>query len=354
MIEQPLKVLDMELTNRCNAGCPLCVRTGTFKGGVSRMMENQGTLDLPFETFSNMILSTTALKLDTISYCGTFGDPLMHPDPMQIFVHAAEAGIPQQVINTNGSIRSKKWWSQLGELPGVRVQFAVDGLSDTNHIYRRFTDFEKIMENAQAFIDAGGVAEWDYIVFKHNEHQIDEARKLADDMGFKFFRTKLSTRGFTHNLRTITKPYRKRLTDPIEDVTVEASTLPDYWNKKIKQTYTEQKKVKCKAFYVFRSLYITPDQIVLPCCWVHVDWVRNTYPDQLNKITMKRDGFYEKLIESGVKYDMKKYSFDEICDSYKSKIDYFKNEWEQRSITMCNSKCSANFVNEWITDNVLR
>ena len=40
------------------------------------------------------------------------------------------------------------------------------------------------MENAQAFINAGGRARWDYIAFAHNEHQIDEARQLAEDMGF--------------------------------------------------------------------------------------------------------------------------------------------------------------------------
>jgi len=50
------------------------------------------------------------------------------------------------------------------------------------------------MENAKAFIDAGGIAHWDFIVFQHNEHQVEEARHLAKEMGFKNFNVKKTTR----------------------------------------------------------------------------------------------------------------------------------------------------------------
>ena len=48
------------------------------------------------------------------------------------------------------------------------ARFAIDGLEDTNHIYRRNTDWVKIVQNATAYIAAGGRAEWDFIVFAHN------------------------------------------------------------------------------------------------------------------------------------------------------------------------------------------
>ena len=57
-----------------------------------------------------------------------------------------------------------------------KVIFAIDGLEDTNHLYRVNTNFNKIMENAKAFINAGGIARWDFIAFAHNEHQIEEAK----------------------------------------------------------------------------------------------------------------------------------------------------------------------------------
>jgi MoaA/NifB/PqqE/SkfB family radical SAM enzyme len=102
--------------------------------------------------------------------------------------------------NTNGSLRNPAWWSRLGAVMredqnlGNYCTFSLDGLEDTNHLYRRNTNWKKIMENAKAFIDAGGVAHWDFIVFEHNEHQVDEARELARSMGFKNFNVKRTTR----------------------------------------------------------------------------------------------------------------------------------------------------------------
>ena len=48
----------------------------------------------------------------------------------------------------------KEFWTEVCKLPGVAVNFAIDGLSDTNHIYRVKTNFDKIMINAEAFIKA--------------------------------------------------------------------------------------------------------------------------------------------------------------------------------------------------------
>ena len=78
--------------------------------------------------------------------------------------------------------------------PGDFAVFSVDGLEDTNHIYLRNTIFSKIMKNADAFISAGGIAHWDYIVFRHNEHQVESARTLALSMGFQEFYTKVTRR----------------------------------------------------------------------------------------------------------------------------------------------------------------
>ena len=66
------------------------------------------------------------------------------------------------------------------------VRFSVDGLRDTNHLYRRNTDFDVIMRNAQTFID-GGRATWVFIAFQHNEHQIGEAKRTFDKNGISKF-----------------------------------------------------------------------------------------------------------------------------------------------------------------------
>ena len=68
--------------------------------------------------------------------------------------------------------------------------FSIDGLEDTNHLYRRNVKWEKVIENARSFITAGGKAHWDMLVFEHNKHQVDEAKSYANKLGFVWFRSK--------------------------------------------------------------------------------------------------------------------------------------------------------------------
>ena len=56
------------------------------------------------------------------------------------------------------------------------------------------------MQNAKTYISAGGVAEWKYIIFKHNEHQVNEAEKLANGMGFAKFIKEPSVRHYLDNV----------------------------------------------------------------------------------------------------------------------------------------------------------
>ena len=76
-------------------------------------------------------------------------------------------------IATNGAIRSPEWWANMAkkfikldemslESSGRpardnRVVFAIDGMDNVTHqMYRRGCDLDRVFENAQAFIDAGG------------------------------------------------------------------------------------------------------------------------------------------------------------------------------------------------------
>jgi hypothetical protein len=104
-------------------------------------------------------------------------------------------------VNTNGGMRKPEWWAELGKLFSKyprsmynywSVTFSIDGLEDTNHLYRRNVKWNAVIANAQAFIDAGGTAIWDYLIFKHNEHQILEAQELSKKMKFNEFVPKKS------------------------------------------------------------------------------------------------------------------------------------------------------------------
>jgi hypothetical protein len=74
------------------------------------------------------------------------------------------------------------------------VVFALDGLADTHSLYRVGTNYDLILKNAKTFIDAGGIAEWMFIRFKHNEHQVSAAELVSNELGFKKFTVKNSRR----------------------------------------------------------------------------------------------------------------------------------------------------------------
>ena len=89
-------------------------------------------------------------------------------------------------LTTNGSIGSQQSWEDLAK-NNVEVRFSIDGLEDTNHIYRQDVQWNKVMDRAKWFIDSGGVAIWKWIAFKHNVHQEEETRALAKTLGFVRF-----------------------------------------------------------------------------------------------------------------------------------------------------------------------
>jgi MoaA/NifB/PqqE/SkfB family radical SAM enzyme len=186
-----------EPTDKCNSACPMCPRYDSKGFEISTLANTEWTL----EGFKKAWPVEFIRGLQKILACGNFGDPCACKEFVDIYeyVRAVSPRIGLS-CNTNGSLRTPAWWSRLGAVmrqeqnAGNYCTFSLDGLEDTNHLYRRNTNWKKIMENAQAFINAGGIAHWDYIVFEYNEHQIDEARELARTMGFKNFNVKRTTR----------------------------------------------------------------------------------------------------------------------------------------------------------------
>ena len=170
--------LAIDHTSRCNLACPQCSRTDN----------NILPLDeLTVEDYK-VIIPPLVNSLNRILYCGNYGDAIVSNTliPSLEWIYN-DSGFKGHIhIITNGSARSPAWWTNLAKLMGNRgsVAFSIDGLSDTNALYRINSNFDKIMANAAAFIAAGGHAEWDFLVFQHNEHQIDDVVALAKKMGF--------------------------------------------------------------------------------------------------------------------------------------------------------------------------
>ena len=181
--------LHIELTNRCNAACPMCMR---FHQSSPLLRPDLELGEISLQQFKTWFKPELIKQQSVILFCGVHGDPCIAHDTLEIVEYIIESS-PETVImfNTNGGMRNAEWWAKLGTLlkdnPNSSVTFSIDGLEDTNHIYRRNVKWYKLMTNVKSFISAGGRAYWDYLIFKHNEHQIEEARELAKDLGFVWF-----------------------------------------------------------------------------------------------------------------------------------------------------------------------
>jgi len=188
-----LEDIHFEITNKCQAACPMCSRN--HHGGQDNpLIKNQ---EWSVDDFKKIATPGVLDQIKGFYMCGNFGDPIINKDLIDMIDYAAQTNPSLNIrIHTNGSARTTAWWAQLAKvLPRThKVIFALDGLEDTHHLYRIGTDFNRIIKNAIAFIGAGGNAEWCFIKFKHNEHQVEEARSRAKETGFALFTEKNSSR----------------------------------------------------------------------------------------------------------------------------------------------------------------
>lgn len=183
MYSKFIKKIHLELTSSCNARCPQCNRTFKFTPFSDPTLPIN---ELSLDDLKCILDDERCSQVEELYINGNFGDIVMHSDPFPIIKEINRRGIKLR-IHTNGSGLSTNFWSSIGSLGNMDVIFALDGLEDTHHLYRRNTRFDVIIKNARAYIDAGGYAEWQFIKFNHNIHQIEAARQLAKEYGFSAF-----------------------------------------------------------------------------------------------------------------------------------------------------------------------
>jgi sulfatase maturation enzyme AslB (radical SAM superfamily) len=236
-----IKILHLEPTDACNLACPQCARE------FDNSFNKKNLHHLTVKQIKNLISDDAIKQLDKMFMCGTYGDPAAGKYTLDIFRYFRSINPNITLgINSNGSLKSSDWWAKLASILNQPLDYAVwsiDGLSDTNSVYRVNSNWSTIMKNAQSFINAGGYAHWDMLVFDHNQHQVDDAIKLARGMGFKYFRAKVSRR---------------------------FDLIPIKFLKPPKQWQTPQHiqgEIQCQALNE-ASVYISAEGKLYPCCWL--------------------------------------------------------------------------------------
>ena len=181
---QDVELLHVEASSFCNAWCPACPRNKNGFGLVDDLVEQ----DLSTERFIEVLSSLPQLKI--IQFCGHYGDPIIANNIIEL-VTLAKKHTKKIQIHTNGGLRSTKWWESFANLLkdiDHDVWFGIDGMGSTHEIYRQGTSYQKVIDNAQSFIDHGGFATWQFIPYAHNEHETKDCFRLSQKMGFRKFK----------------------------------------------------------------------------------------------------------------------------------------------------------------------
>lgn len=255
-----IEEIQIDHTSRCNLACPQCARTDPTGGRNS----NLDLVDLSVEQYK-LIFTPFIGKQIRIFHCGNYGDALASPTFDETFNWCLDNGFTTNTIVTNGSLRNTEWWANFGKL-GAKVVFSVDGLEDTNNIYRVNSNFAKIISNIEAFCNAGGRARWDFILFNHNKHQVEDAKALATRLGVEEFNVKITTRFAKESKYTTKIGSKTTVIDDNNNTTKKVfdTIIKDFGDFK---KYADTTVISCK-YKKSKTIFIDFDTRVWPCCWM--------------------------------------------------------------------------------------
>lgn len=324
-----LKSVHIEISNRCQAQCPMCSRN--YHGGIENplLREADWTVNDFIQVFDQEVKS----QIEKITFCGNFGDPLLNFHLVKMLDWIKDDGIYVD-IHTNGSLRNEGWWKDLPKhLPAEhKVVFAIDGLANTHSRYRINTDYNKIINNARAFINAGGTAEWSMIRFKHNADQVKAAQEVSKYYGFKYFSVKDSSRfafenkfdvknNLGHVIDTLEPHMPTQPIDPEQIPELVSASVIDCWAKKQ------------------REVYIDAHLDLMPCCFLaSIPYNYHIRQDPLYEAKQKIKSQYEFLIADMGNTNLRKQSIKQVI-SKPGYTSVWKRYWTTHKLYTCARTC---------------
>ena len=170
----------IEPTNSCNLQCPLC------STGIGAQTRKKGILE--FENFKKLVdeLKDTVLQLSLQNW----GEATLVKDLPKMIKYAADNGIFTR-LSTNFSVKYNDQFFK--ELMTSGLGILVIDLDGTDQItyekYRKNGNLELVLENTKKAVEFKKenslkfpIIQARMLVMKHNEHQIEEFRKISKEL----------------------------------------------------------------------------------------------------------------------------------------------------------------------------
>lgn len=346
-----IRTVHLEITQRCQAACPMCDRNEN--GGKDN--KHLTNAELSLEDCQTIFKPDFIQQLNTMYMCGNLGDAIVARDTLPVFEYFRQNN--QNIwlgMNTNAGAQNSEWWKELAKMYGRKgaVIFSVDGLDDTNHLYRQNVIWDKVEKNMRTFIEAGGRARWDFIVFGHNEHQVDEAKALADKWGVERFQLKKSARFFTAKSQPKDQHQAKNRKGQNTTLIQKPKKVEHQNSALIKQDhlvkrhgsmdeYYDHCEIDCKVAKE-KSIYISAEGLLMPCCWTAArmyKWWQNDYRAEqvwdFIDMANGKDGI--NVLKNGIKYVMNGPLLKSIEESWSI------NGISNGRLKVCSMKCGTEF-----------
>jgi organic radical activating enzyme len=182
----PYKMI-LDITNMCNLSCLHCPTGKGIRGREKGLLK--------FEDFRNIIdeVGRYVYIVDLFNW----GEPLLNKEIYKMVDYAERSNICTN-IHTNFNVEfDEESARQMIDSGLSYLSVSLDGADQGVYsIYRRKGDFEKALKNLRFLIKAKEnfagkktpFITWQFLVFSHNRHQVELARRMADELGINCFK----------------------------------------------------------------------------------------------------------------------------------------------------------------------
>lgn len=270
-----IKKIELEISSDCNAACPGCART------LHKNLLQVNSITL--KDIQRLFPDEKSIAGKEFKFCGVLGDPAMNSECVDMVDYLVHRGAYCE-LSTNGGVQKPEWWARLGKLAKkfkdkVHIHFCIDGHEKTNHIYRVNTKFSTIKRNMEAYAWEAPPdhATWIYIVFDHNEHELQIAEHHAKILQFGFA-TRTGMRNSYHKwVAQLSQKQDKKIIKKSQIITTTGSK--EHSKKEVvkkidnflKNNNTDNNEIKqsivCKLIHQ-QEIFIANDLTMWPCCFL--------------------------------------------------------------------------------------
>lgn len=171
-------IVMIEPTNICNLKCPLC------PSGADQLSRERGYMS--FELFKKIVDEVCEFSFMLILW--NQGEPFLNPEFCKMMEYANSKRM-YLMVSTNANLLP-----DAGKIidSGVdRLIVSLDGATqETYNKYRVNGSLEKVLMNVKAIVETKKLKKsktphiiWQFLVMKHNEHEIDEIKSLSKEIG---------------------------------------------------------------------------------------------------------------------------------------------------------------------------